>query len=158
MTWEPKDNLSEDLVRDFEEAYWQAVKNADSAFLDEALQYGGETVANITDSDRRTALHFAAALNQADLISKFIKAGAHAVAVAWLDQIAHNHAGQHSCAQSRDPSALACIDVLHRSHALHHSTQSCCDLQVLHTMAFLHFLSAPSRASAEHAAKCPTES
>lgn len=76
MTWEPKDNLSEDLVRDFEEAYWTAVKNGDSEFVDAALQYGGATAANVADADRRTALHFAAALNQADLIEKFVAAGA----------------------------------------------------------------------------------
>jgi hypothetical protein len=75
MTWEPSDNLSEDLIRDFEEAFWQACKVADTAFLKEALQYGGETLANIVNEDGRAALHFAAALNHKDLISHLLEAG-----------------------------------------------------------------------------------
>ena len=76
MTWEPKDNLSEDLVRDFEEGFWTAVKAADIAVLEPALQYGGETAANMVDAESRGPLHFAAALNQVDLVDRLLAAGA----------------------------------------------------------------------------------
>ena len=80
MTWEPKDNLSEDLVRDFEEGFWTAVKAADIAVLEPALQYGGETAANMVDAESRGPLHFAAALNQLDLVDRLLAAGAPRVA------------------------------------------------------------------------------
>ena len=76
MTWEPKDNLSEDLIRDFEEAFWQAVKQKGTDVLEPALQYGQATAANVVDKERRSPLHFAAALNQVDLVEKLVAAGA----------------------------------------------------------------------------------
>ena len=81
MTWEPTDNLSEDLIRDFEEGFWQACKAGKMEILEPALQYGGETMANITDSDLRTPLHFAAALDQKDLTAKLLDAGARALSI-----------------------------------------------------------------------------
>jgi hypothetical protein len=76
MTWEPQDNLSEDLIRDFEETFWQAVKTKDEEVLGPALTYGKATIANIVDKERRSALHFAAALNQVDLVERLLAAGA----------------------------------------------------------------------------------
>jgi signal recognition particle 43 kDa protein len=75
MTWEPTENLSEDLIRDFEECFWQACKAADMQVLGPALQYGGETMANIVDAERRSPLHFAAALNQQHLVTALLDAG-----------------------------------------------------------------------------------
>lgn len=77
MTWEPSDNMSEDLLRDFEESFWQACKTADMDTLEPALQYGGDTAANLTDADKRCPLHFAAATNRKALIERLFKAGAH---------------------------------------------------------------------------------
>lgn len=76
MTWEPTPNLSEDLIRDFEEAFWAACKAGDAAFLTEALQYGGPVLANIVNADGRGALHFAAALNNTTLVQQLLDAGA----------------------------------------------------------------------------------
>lgn len=76
MTWEPGDNLSEDLLRDFEESFWQACKTADMDTLEPALQYGGDTIANLTDADKRGPLHFAAATNRKGLIDRLFQAGA----------------------------------------------------------------------------------
>lgn len=75
MTWEPTENLSEDLVRDFEEGFWQACKASDMEVLGPALQYGGETMANIVDTEQRSPLHFACALNQQHLVTALLDAG-----------------------------------------------------------------------------------
>lgn len=75
-TWEPTDNLSEDLLRDFEEAFWTAVKKSDTPFIDTALQYGSDTVANMVDETSRAALHYASAFNNTSLVNKLLKAGA----------------------------------------------------------------------------------
>lgn len=76
MTWEPTPNLSEDLIRDFEEAFWKACKAGDAAFLSEAMQYGGATVANLVNAEGRAPLHFAAALNNGTLCQQLLDAGA----------------------------------------------------------------------------------
>lgn len=76
MTWEPDTNLSEDLVRDFEEAFWAACKAGNAEFLAEALRYGGATVANLANADGRSPLHFAAALNNSTLCRQLLDAGA----------------------------------------------------------------------------------
>jgi ankyrin repeat protein len=76
MTWEPKENLSEDLLRDFEESFWQACKTADMDVLEPALRYGGDTMANVVDSSQRSPLHYAAALNKGPLIERLLSAGA----------------------------------------------------------------------------------
>ena len=67
-TWEPADNLSEDLVRDFEESFWAAIKKNDEAFVETALEHGAEAVVAMVDSDSRSALHFGAALNNKKLV------------------------------------------------------------------------------------------
>jgi signal recognition particle 43 kDa protein len=75
MTWEPTANLSEDLVRDFEEAFWQACKTGDMSFLTDALRWGGETLANLVNDEGRAPLHFAAALNHRTAVKALIDAG-----------------------------------------------------------------------------------
>eukprot|EP00892_Ulva_mutabilis_P008942 jgi/Ulvmu1/641/UM010_0011.1 len=76
MTWEATANLSEDLVRDFEEAFWAACKAGDAAFIAQALRYGGATVANLVNSEGRAPLHFASALNNSTLVQSLLDAGA----------------------------------------------------------------------------------
>jgi signal recognition particle 43 kDa protein len=76
MTWEPKENLSEDLLRDFEESFWQACKTADMDVLEPALRYGSDTMSNIVDASQRSPLHYAAALNKRLLIERLLDAGA----------------------------------------------------------------------------------
>jgi signal recognition particle 43 kDa protein len=75
MTWEPTANLSEDLVRDFEEAFWQACKIGDMQFLKETLKWGGETLANLLNADGRGPLHLTAALNHQNAVRALIEAG-----------------------------------------------------------------------------------
>lgn len=76
MTWEPTENLSEDLVRDFEEAFWQACRIGDLTFLNEALKWGGETLANLVNSEGRSPLHLASALNHQMAVQRILEAGA----------------------------------------------------------------------------------
>lgn len=75
MTWEPTENLSEDLVRDFEEAFWQACRIGDLTFLNEALKWGGETLANLVNSEGRSPLHLASALNHQMAVQRILEAG-----------------------------------------------------------------------------------
>lgn len=75
LTWEPTANLSEDLVRDFEEAFWQACRIGDMTFLNEALKYGGETLANLINSEGRAPLHLTAALNHQVAVKKLVESG-----------------------------------------------------------------------------------
>jgi signal recognition particle 43 kDa protein len=75
MTWEPTANLSEDLVRDFEEAFWQSCKMGDIVFLNEALKWGGETMANLLNSEGRGPLHLTAALNHQNVVKTLLEHG-----------------------------------------------------------------------------------
>lgn len=46
-SWEPKINLSPDLVRDFEEKWWEACRKHDKDMLEKLLRGGGEVLAQV---------------------------------------------------------------------------------------------------------------
>ena len=75
-TWEPASNLADNLLRDYENRWWTAVKKADLDTIYEMLAIGGPVLARTVDDSRRTALHFAAALNKAELVQRLLDAGA----------------------------------------------------------------------------------
>jgi len=75
-TWEPASNLADNLLRDYEYRWWTAVKKADVDTIYEMLAVGGPVLARTVDESRRTALHFAAALNKAELVQRLLAAGA----------------------------------------------------------------------------------
>jgi signal recognition particle protein len=75
-TWEPASNLADNLLRDYENRWWTAVKKADLDTIYEMLAVGGPVLARTVDDSRRTALHFAAALNKAELVQRLLAAGA----------------------------------------------------------------------------------
>ncbi|KAG2452266.1 hypothetical protein HYH02_003290 [Chlamydomonas schloesseri] len=75
-TWEVAADLSEDLVRDFEEKWWAAARKADVDAMISLLAGGRELLANVVDENRRSALHFAAALGSAECTKLLVEAGA----------------------------------------------------------------------------------
>jgi hypothetical protein len=77
-TWEPAANLADDLLRDFEQRWWAAVRKGDDAVVDKLMDGGGATLARTVDAERRSALHFAAALGRAPLARRLLAKGADA--------------------------------------------------------------------------------
>eukprot|EP00195_Chlamydomonas_chlamydogama_P011127 CAMPEP_0202893062 /NCGR_PEP_ID=MMETSP1392-20130828/2704_1 /ASSEMBLY_ACC=CAM_ASM_000868 /TAXON_ID=225041 /ORGANISM="Chlamydomonas chlamydogama, Strain SAG 11-48b" /LENGTH=406 /DNA_ID=CAMNT_0049577247 /DNA_START=235 /DNA_END=1455 /DNA_ORIENTATION=- len=75
-TWEPTINLSEDLVRDYEEKWWSAARKADLQAMAKMLAGGREVLATVVDENNRSALHFAAGLGNADCVKLLVEAGA----------------------------------------------------------------------------------
>lgn len=57
-TWEPVQNIAEDLLRDFESAWWEAAKQGDEYTLREIATGSEEVMASARDKEGRTALHY----------------------------------------------------------------------------------------------------
>lgn len=75
-TWEPSNNLSEDLVRDYDERWWNACRKGDAEAMRKMLGGGREVLSNVVDESRRSGLHFAAALGNVECTKYLIDAGA----------------------------------------------------------------------------------
>lgn len=75
-TWESVRDVADNLLRDFEAKWWTAVKKGDEATINEMMDGGGEVLSRTLNPDRRSALHFAAALGKAALVQRLIKSGA----------------------------------------------------------------------------------
>lgn len=75
-TWEPPTNLADDLLRDYEQQWWGAVKKGNEDAIYRMMQYGGAVLARTVDENYRTALFFAAALGKAPLVERLVKEGA----------------------------------------------------------------------------------
>lgn len=75
-TWEPVTNLADNLLRDYETKWWNAVKKGDDVTVNAMLDGGGAVLSRTLNEDRRSALHFAAALGKADLVRRLVKEGA----------------------------------------------------------------------------------
>lgn len=75
-TWEPVTNLADNLLRDYEQRWWGAVKKGDERVIEEMLAGGGAILSRTLNEERRSALHFAAALGKAELVKKLLDAGA----------------------------------------------------------------------------------
>ncbi|KAL6760393.1 hypothetical protein V8C86DRAFT_2555004 [Haematococcus lacustris] len=75
-TWERAGNLSEDLVRDYEDRWWGAARKGDFQALCAMLEGGRDVLAQALDENRRSALHFAAALGKQDCVRLLLEAGA----------------------------------------------------------------------------------
>ena len=69
-------DVADNLLRDFEAKWWTAVKKGDEATINEMMDGGGEVLSRTLNPDRRSALHFAAALGKAALVQRLIKSGA----------------------------------------------------------------------------------
>lgn len=75
-TWEQASNLADDLLRDYEQRWWTAVRKADEETMCSMLDGGGPVLAKTVDDARRSALHFAAALGRAELVERLLEQGA----------------------------------------------------------------------------------
>ena len=75
-TWESVRDVADNLLRDFEAKWWTAVRKGDEATINEMMDGGGEVLSRTLNPDRRSALHFAAALGKAALVQRLIKSGA----------------------------------------------------------------------------------
>ncbi|GAX77715.1 hypothetical protein CEUSTIGMA_g5158.t1 [Chlamydomonas eustigma] len=75
-TWEQAINLSEDLIRQYEDSWWQAARKADLQVIAKMLGGGREALAQVVDENSRSALHFAAALGNVDCVKILVEAGA----------------------------------------------------------------------------------
>eukprot|EP00883_Tetradesmus_obliquus_P009178 jgi/Sobl393_1/19957/SZX72903.1 len=75
-TWELASNVSPDLIRDFDERWWQAAKKGDAEALGSMLGYGRDILSQVVDDNRRSALHFVAAIGNVKCIKLLADAGA----------------------------------------------------------------------------------
>jgi hypothetical protein len=75
-TWEPAINLSEDLIRDYDERWWSAARQCNEEALARMLGGGRDALAQVVDENRRSALHFVAALGNVKCAQMLIEAGA----------------------------------------------------------------------------------
>lgn len=74
-TWEPAKDLSEDLIRDYEEGWWTAARKGDAAKLAKMLSGGRAVLVHALDENRRSALHFAAGLGNLPCTQLLLDAG-----------------------------------------------------------------------------------
>ncbi|GAQ90615.1 Chloroplast SRP43 Subunit of Signal Recognition particle [Klebsormidium nitens] len=74
-TWEPPENLAEDVKAAYTEPWWKAARKGDVKALTEFLQDEGRDV-NAVDENRRTALHFVAGLGNEEALQLLMEAGA----------------------------------------------------------------------------------
>ena len=75
-TWEPATNLADNLLRDYEQRWWGAVRKGDLETIDSMLERGSAVLARTVDDARRSALHFAAGLGKPDIVRRLLQAGA----------------------------------------------------------------------------------
>ncbi|CAI5522032.1 unnamed protein product [Closterium sp. Naga37s-1] len=80
-SWEPRENVAADLVAQFEEPWWTAVRRGDDAKIEELLAEGRDV--NAIDGNGRSGLLFAAGLGNEKLVRKLLEEGAD---VAWQDK------------------------------------------------------------------------
>ncbi|KAL4419209.1 hypothetical protein ABPG77_000603 [Micractinium sp. CCAP 211/92] len=74
-TWEVASNLADNLLRDYEQRWWGAVKKGDEETMLKMMEGGGDVLSRTVDENRRSALHFAAAMGKPDLVTRLLKAG-----------------------------------------------------------------------------------
>ncbi|KAL4852722.1 Signal recognition particle protein [Chlorella vulgaris] len=74
-TWEPATNLADNLLRDYEQRWWGAVKKGDEETVGKMLDVGADVLARTVNEDRRSAVHFFAARGNAEVVQRLLKAG-----------------------------------------------------------------------------------
>ena len=69
-------NISEDLLRNFEDDWWAAARKGDEFKLREMLGGGAEVLSRSADNDGRTALHYVCGLGSERLARLLLDCGA----------------------------------------------------------------------------------
>lgn len=77
-TWEPMLNLSPDLIRDFDEKWWNACNKMNKEVIFDLLKYGGNILSKVVDSNGRSALHYASAYGRQDICEVLLGCGSDA--------------------------------------------------------------------------------
>ncbi|KAG1668488.1 hypothetical protein FOA52_005261 [Chlamydomonas sp. UWO 241] len=75
MSWEAAINLSEDVIRDYDNKWWAAASKAELEPMAKMLAGGRQALATIVDENGRSALHFAAARGSLDCVKMLVEAG-----------------------------------------------------------------------------------
>ncbi|KIZ02150.1 Signal recognition particle protein, chloroplastic [Monoraphidium neglectum] len=75
-TWELALNLSPDLVREFDDRWWNAARKGEEATMREMLKHSRELLSQVVDDNGRSALHFAAAVGSVPCVQLLLAAGA----------------------------------------------------------------------------------
>lgn len=74
-TWEPSGNVAENLLRDYEDRWWKACREANEEAVKLMLGGGRRVLSQCVDKDRRSALHFAAATGNSRITRILCEAG-----------------------------------------------------------------------------------
>lgn len=74
-TWEPSGNVAENLLRDYEDRWWKACRDANEEAVKLMLGGGRRVLSQCVDKDRRSALHFAAATGNSRITRILCEAG-----------------------------------------------------------------------------------
>ncbi|KAL3161794.1 Signal recognition particle 43 kDa protein, chloroplastic [Trebouxia sp. C0009 RCD-2024] len=75
-TWEPAQNLADNLLRDFEERWWTICRKGDKEAMQTLLSKSAKLLATTVDENRRSGLHFTAAVGNAECTRMLCEAGA----------------------------------------------------------------------------------
>lgn len=75
-TWELASNISPDLIRDFDNRWWGAARKGEEEVMREMLRYSRDLLPQVVDDNGRSALHFAAAINNVPCVQLLLAAGA----------------------------------------------------------------------------------
>ncbi|KAI8473098.1 MAG: major facilitator superfamily domain-containing protein [Monoraphidium minutum] len=75
-TWELATNVSPDLIREFDDRWWNAARKGEDAVMADMLKFSRALLPQVVDDNGRSALHFAAAVNSVPCVQLLLAAGA----------------------------------------------------------------------------------
>lgn len=75
-TWEPAQNLADNLLRDFEERWWTICRKGETEAMKAMLSRGAKLLATTVNENRQSGLHFTAAIGNVECTRMLCEAGA----------------------------------------------------------------------------------